>query len=113
MQRMRREGVEGFKSSRPRLKSHVPKADTLRLGTLKHVSESWCQNFEACIRVMSSPHRAMQRLSAGRARDHPVMEIVPNKALSLSLSLSVCLVRPGKIRRSVEHRGHNAYIGQK
>ena len=30
----------GFKSSRPRLKSHVPKADTLRLGTLKHVSES-------------------------------------------------------------------------
>ena len=28
-------------------------------------------------------------LSAGRARDHPVMEIVPNKALSLSLSLSV------------------------
>ena len=35
----------------------------------------------------SSPHRAKQRLSAGRARDHPVMEIVPNKALSLSLSL--------------------------
>ena len=30
---------------------------------------------------------ATQRLSAGRARDHPVMEIVPNKALSLSLSL--------------------------
>jgi len=29
-------------------------------------------------------HRAKQRLSAGRARDHPVMEIVPNK-LSLSL----------------------------
>ena len=24
--------------------------------------------------------RAKQRLSAGRARDHPVMEIVPNKA---------------------------------
>ena len=33
------------------------------------------------------PYRAKQRLSAGRARDHPVMEIVPNKALSLSLSL--------------------------
>ena len=65
------------------------------------------------VRGQSSPHRAKQRLSAGRARDHPVMEIVPNKALSLSLSLSVCLVRPGKIRRSVEHRGHNAYIGQK
>ena len=32
-----------------------------------------------------SPHRAKQRLSAVRARDHPVMEIVPNKALSLSL----------------------------
>ena len=35
------------------------------------------------------------RLAAGglgciwRARDHPVMEIVPNKALSLSLSLSL------------------------
>ena len=29
-----------------------------------------------------------QRLSPGRARDHPVMDIVPNKALSLSLSLS-------------------------
>jgi len=27
----------------------------------------------------------MQRLSPGRDRDHPVMEIVPNKALSLSL----------------------------
>ena len=35
--------------------------------------------------------RAKQRLSAGRARDHPVMEIVPNKALSLSLSLSLSL----------------------
>jgi len=30
---------------------------------------------------------AMQRLSPGRARDHPVMDIVPNKVLSLSLSL--------------------------
>ena len=31
----------------------------------------------------------MQRLSPGRARDHPVMEIVPDKALlSLSVSLS-------------------------
>ena len=40
------------------------------------------------VRGQSSPHRATQRLSAGRARDHPVMEIVPNKALSLSLSLS-------------------------
>ena len=42
------------------------------------------------------PHRATQRLSAGRARDHPVMEIVPNKALSLSLSLSlsVCVTPP-------------------
>ena len=29
----------------------------------------------------------MQRLSPGRARDHPVMDIVPNKVLSLSLSL--------------------------
>ena len=38
------------------------------------------------VRGQSSPHRAKQRLSAGRARDHPVMEIVPNKALSLSLS---------------------------
>jgi len=35
-------------------------------------------------------HRAKQRLSAGRARDHPVMEIVPNKALSLSLLCSCC-----------------------
>ena len=43
------------------------------------------------VRGQSSPHRAKQRLSAGRARDHPVMEIVPNKALSLSLSLSVAL----------------------
>jgi len=34
-------------------------------------------------------NKAKQRLSAGRARDHPVMEIVPNKALSLSLSLSL------------------------
>ena len=33
----------------------------------------------------------MSHLSAGRARDHPVMEIVPNKALSLSLSLSLSL----------------------
>ena len=41
------------------------------------------------VRGQSSPHRAMQRLSPGRARDHPVMEIVPNKALSLSLSLSL------------------------
>ena len=41
------------------------------------------------VRGQSSPHRATQRLSAGRARDHPVMEIVPNKALSLSLSLSL------------------------
>ena len=39
------------------------------------------------VRGQSSPHRATQRLSAGRARDHPVMEIVPNKALSLSLSV--------------------------
>ena len=41
------------------------------------------------VRGQSSPHRATQRLSAGRARDHPVMEIVPNKALALSLSLSL------------------------
>src|SRR6056300_1289766 len=40
------------------------------------------ENFR--VRGQSSPHRAKQRLSAGRARDHPVMEIVPNKALSLS-----------------------------
>jgi len=39
------------------------------------------------VRGQSSPHRAKQRLSPGRARDHPVMEIVPNKCLSLSLSL--------------------------
>ena len=37
-------------------------------------------------------HRAKQRLSAGRARDHPVMEIVPNKALSLSLLLLLLVV---------------------
>ena len=30
-----------------------------------------------------------QRLSPGRARDHPVMETVPIKSLSLSLSLSL------------------------
>ena len=56
------------------------------------------------VRGQSSPHRAKQRLSAGRARDHPVMEIVPNKALSLSLSLSglwsfrfpLVLVRTGR-----------------
>jgi len=40
----------------------------------------------------SSPHRAKQRLSPGRARDHPVMDIVPNKALSLPLSLSLSLI---------------------
>jgi len=36
----------------------------------------------------------VQRLGLGRlgrARDHPVMDIVPNKALSLSLSLSESL----------------------
>ena len=44
------------------------------------------------VRGQSSPHRAKQRLSAGRARDHPVMEIVPNKALSLSLSLRRALL---------------------
>ena len=38
------------------------------------------------VRGQSSPHRAKQRLSPGRARDHPVMEIVPNKALSLPRS---------------------------
>ena len=32
-------------------------------------------------------------LSAGHARDHPVMEIVPNKALSLSLRLSLRVSR--------------------
>ena len=37
------------------------------------------------VRGQSSPHRAMQRLLPGRARDHPVLDIVPNKALSLSL----------------------------
>jgi len=31
------------------------------------------------VRGQSSPHRAMQRLSPGRARDHPVMDIVPNR----------------------------------
>ena len=35
------------------------------------------ENFR--VRGQSSPHRAKQRLSAGRARDHPVMEIVPNR----------------------------------
>ena len=39
------------------------------------------------VRGQSSPHRAMQRLSPGRARDHPVMEKFLIK-LSLSLSLS-------------------------
>jgi len=39
----------------------------------------------------SRPHRAMQRLSPGRARDNPVMDIVPNKALSLPPSLSLSL----------------------
>ena len=34
----------------------------------------------------------MQRLSPGRARDHPVMEKFLNKALSLSLSLSPILL---------------------
>ena len=43
------------------------------------------------VRGQSSPHRATQRLSAGRARDHPVMDIVPNKALSLSLFESLSL----------------------
>ena len=38
---------------------------------------------------LATSHRAKQRLSAGRARDHPVMEIVPNKALSLSRSLRI------------------------
>ena len=33
----------------------------------------------------------MQRLSLGRARDNPVMDIVPNKSLYLSLSLSLSL----------------------
>ena len=46
------------------------------------------------VRGQSSPHRAKQRLSPGRARDHPDMEIVPNKALSLSLSLSPRRVTP-------------------
>ena len=40
-----------------------------------------------------------KRLSAGRARDHPVMEIVPNKALSLSLSLSL-IVGAGELTRT-------------
>ena len=40
------------------------------------------------VRGQSSPHRAKQRLSAGRARDHPVMEkFLINLSLSLSLSL--------------------------
>ena len=44
----------------------------------------------------SSPYRAMQRLSPGRARDHPVMEkFLIN--LSLSLSLSLLLRRLGWI----------------
>ena len=34
---------------------------------------------------------SLWRVSAGRARDHPVMEIVPNKALSLSLRVSLSL----------------------
>ena len=38
------------------------------------------------VRGQSSPHRAKQRLSAGRARDHPVMEKFLIK-LSLALSL--------------------------
>ena len=55
-----------------------------------HSAESYCITRWVSFRVrgQSSPHRAMQRLSPGRARDHPVMDIVPNNALSLSLSLS-------------------------
>jgi len=54
------------------------------------------------VRGQSSPHGATQRLSAGRARDHPVMEIVPNKALSEALSLSlsrlyILVCRPGYV----------------
>ena len=43
-----------------------------------------CMCVCVCPSFSSLPHRAKQRLSAGRARDHPVMDIVPNKALSLS-----------------------------
>jgi len=46
----------------------------------------------------------MQRLSPGRARDHPVMDIVPNNALSLSLSLSLSGLVPVPSRRG-EGRG--------
>ena len=44
---------------------------------------------------------ANQRQSLGRARDHPAMHIVPNKALSLSLSLFLSLFRrrPGHVVR--------------
>jgi hypothetical protein len=50
-----------------------------------------CHSVYFCFLGQSSPHRAMQRLSPVRARDHPVVEIVPNKARSLSLSLSLFL----------------------
>ena len=43
-----------------------------------------------------------QRLSAGCARDHPVMEIVPNKALSLSLSKALSLSLSLSLRVSLD-----------
>ena len=49
---------------------------------------------QTCVRQVhiKDIHDDYSVLSAGRARDHPVMEIVPNKALSLSLSLSLSLI---------------------
>jgi len=51
-------------------------------------------------RLNSACPRLARLLSVGRARDHPVMEIVPNKALSLSLSLSLSLATPSPVPRS-------------
>ena len=58
----------------------------------------WRVRFPPCL-VRPGRRLPVQGLSEGRsrARDHPVMEIVPNKALSLSLSLSLSRA-PGRDR---------------
>jgi hypothetical protein len=72
-------GRQCFLASRRQVWCLLPAAIRL-LGITRGVSSR--------VRGQCSPQGAKQRLSAGRARDHPVMEIVP-KALSLSLSLSL------------------------
>jgi len=85
------------------LSLRLPRRTNLRQCSLASRRQVWCL-LSAAIRLLgiirgvsfrvrgqSSPHRAKQRLSAGRARDHPVMEIFPNKALSPSLSLRLSL----------------------